>query len=96
MTALNLMSWELGEDPRGTDNPFSSLRDTIAFSSADWTSARDLAWIYALVCGLDGDEEDPEGCMDEVAQRFGWPDAKVARLRRLHAAFVASEAKFNA
>ncbi|WP_330253074.1 hypothetical protein OG874_00215 [Nocardia sp. NBC_00565] len=71
-----------------TEDPFESLRSAIAFSSADWSEARDLAWIYGIVLGWDPDPgEDEDGAMDVVAQRFSWDAANVARLRRLHAAF---------
>ena len=74
------------------DDPLRSLIDTIAFSSADWGAARDLAWIYGIVLGWDNDEgdDDPEtaDAMSEIAAKFGWSDEQVARLRRLHLRFV--------
>lgn len=68
-------------------DPFNSLRNAIAFSSADWGAARDLAWVYGIVLGWDDNDESEYGAMDELAQRFGWSDETVARLRLLHAEF---------
>lgn len=71
-----------------TEGALESLRDAIAFSSADWGEYRDLAWIYGIVLGWD-DEDDPDGeTMRELAERFGWTAGGIARLRRLHAEFV--------
>lgn len=77
-----------------TEDAHEALRQAIAFSSADWGQARDLAWIYGIVLGWDCDPEDLEdegavNAMDEMAIRHGWDVENVARLRRLHAAFNA-------
>lgn len=74
-----------------TENPLESLSDTIAFSSADWGAARDLAWIYGIVLGWDDDDDD-EGAMPDIAQRYGWTAETIARLRRLHAEYERLEA----
>jgi hypothetical protein len=73
----------------GEENPIESLKSTIAFSSADWGSARDLAWIYGIVLGWDGDPDYPDDGdpMAELQEKFGWDDGQVARLRRLHDRF---------
>lgn len=69
------------------ESPLESLSDTIAFSSADWGAARDLAWIYGIVLGWDDEDDPDESAMPEIAQRYGWTTAGVARLRRLHAEY---------
>lgn len=69
----------------GTPNPFESLKDAIAFSSADWGQTQDMAWVYGIVLGWDADPgEDEDGAMNELAGRFGWDVDTVTRLRRLH------------
>lgn len=70
-----------------TADPFGSLRNAIAFSSADWGAARDLAWVYGIVLGWDDNDEAEYGAMEVLAARFGWSDETVARLRNLHAEF---------
>jgi hypothetical protein len=70
------------------ENPFDALRSTLAFSSNDWGSARDFAWLYGVVLGWGFGEEDAHG---ELAARFDWPPETIDRLRRLHAAFNAAE-----
>lgn len=74
---------------RGSESPFESLYDAIAFSSADWGLARDMAWIYGVVLGWDADEGEDDGldAMGELSRRFGWNADEVARLRRLHSEF---------
>jgi hypothetical protein len=71
-------------------NPLEALHDSVAFSSMDWGEARDVAWIYGIVCGWDEDDDPEEaGAMRELATEFGWSDEQVARLRALHANFEA-------
>lgn len=70
-----------------TRNPFQSLSDAIAFSSADWGQARDMAWIYGIVLGWDDEDDEDDGAMGELAIRFGWDASTVERLRALHAEF---------
>lgn len=73
----------------GETNPLEALHDSVAFSSMDWGEARDVAWIYGIVCGWDADDADEESAMPEVAAKFGWTGEQVARLRALHASFEA-------
>jgi hypothetical protein len=76
----------------GEENPLESIVNTIVFSSADWAEARDMAWLYGIVMGWDpneGDDDDPDSAMAELAQRFSWTEGQVARLRRLHTSFRA-------
>ena len=78
----------------GEMNPLVSLHNTIVFSSNDWGSARDFAWLWGIVVGWDlsadelsEDEEDT--AMDELAAKFNWSAGDVARLRNLHAQYAA-------
>lgn len=72
----------------GTDDPLRSLHNAIVFSSADWSEARDMAWVYGIAVGWDDEDDIPGGgAMDELAGRFGWSAETVARLRRLHSEF---------
>lgn len=82
-----IMAHRMAEkDP--TENPWVSLHDTIVFSSDDWSGSRAMAWVYGIVCGWDDDEDDDVDAMAELAIRFGWDAARVARLRRLRAEFA--------
>jgi hypothetical protein len=64
-----------------TNNPFTSLYDVIVFSSLDWASAKDLAWIWGIVVGW---EDDEGSALPDLADIYGWSDEAVERLRRLH------------
>lgn len=70
----------------GTD-PLGALHAAITFSSMDWGSAKDTAWIYGIAVGWDGP------AMAELATKFGWPPEKVALLRKLRRNFRAMELK---
>ncbi|HOL96497.1 MAG TPA: hypothetical protein PLH79_19295, partial [bacterium] len=64
------------------EDPFASIRSTLATSSRDWSASSDLAWIYGIVFGWEyGD------AMTEVAGKHGWSTEKVERLKRLHATY---------
>lgn len=69
---------------RGTD-PLGSLRSAVTFSSMDWGSSPDTAWIYGIAVGWDGP------AMAELATKFGWSADKVARLRKLRRYYRAAE-----
>ena len=77
----------------GTD-PFEALHSALAFSSRDWGAERDLAWIYGIVAGWDCDEDHEHDwlcsgdAMAELAERFGWSEEQVERLRALHKRFM--------
>lgn len=64
-----------------------SLRDLLALNSRDWAHDRSDAWLWGIVWGWDGDD-DETGAMDELAHRHGWDAIEVQRLRELHAGFV--------
>lgn len=66
-------------------NPLEALRSAVALSSNDWSSARDFAWIYGIVCGWADEDGD---CFDELAAKFGWKAEQVERLKRLHVEYV--------
>lgn len=70
---------------KGDDDPLRSLREALVFSSNDWGSAPDFAWIYGIVCGWGDEDED---YYPSLQADFGWSDEQIARLKRLHAAFV--------
>lgn len=78
----------------GTTNPFESLERTLAFSSQDWSAARDFAWLYGIVLGWDGDDPD-ESTMTTLAAKHEWSDQQVARLRALHQDFKAASAAYR-
>ncbi|MDV6267050.1 hypothetical protein [Rhodococcus globerulus] len=73
-------------------DPFEALHNAISFSSMDFGSASDVAWIYGIVVGWDNDNPDegehPYAAMRELAQRFNWPLKKVQLLRSLRAEWV--------
>lgn len=73
---------------RDTEDPRQALRDLLSFSSRDWAQVKGDAWLWGIVFGWDGEDDDGEGsAMDEVAARHGWDEHDVARLRRLHENF---------
>ena len=55
-----------------------SLVNTLVFAARDWSTGRDLAWLWGVLCGW-GD------AMDEQARICGWDEQQVARLRAFHA-----------
>ena len=77
----------------GQEDPLEALDTTLAFSVNDWGASRAMSWVWGIVCGWDNEDGTPGEAMAEQAQRHGWSDEAVARLRRLHAAFAALRAK---
>lgn len=74
------------------DNVFDSLHDMCVFSSKDWSSEKEGAWLYGIVVGWDAeDDPDEESSMPEIQAAFGWSDEAIARLRRLHEQWLALE-----
>ena len=73
----------LNDEPfRSTESdPIDALKNTLAFSVDDWATTRAMAWVWGIVLGWDDES------MVELAERHGWSDGAVARLRGLHAAF---------
>jgi hypothetical protein len=60
-----------------------SIEHTLAFASKDWSLDKNDAWVYGVVLGWDDD------ALLELAEKFGWTDAQVARLKRLNDAWTA-------
>ncbi|MFC8182434.1 hypothetical protein ACFULT_26480 [Rhodococcus sp. NPDC057297] len=70
------------------ENVFDSLEQMCAFSSKDWSTEKEAAWLYGIVSGWDSDDPDDDPAMPELQARFGWNDEAVARLRRLREQWV--------
>ena len=68
------------------ENPIESLKNTIPFSSMDWSTEKRNAWVYGIVCGWDDD------CFSEFNKRFHWDKDTWDRLKRLHDLFNRLEA----
>lgn len=64
------------------EDPFASIESAIAFTPHDWGSHHRLAWVYGIAVGW-GEE-----ALEALADRHGWSDSEVERLRRLRAAYV--------
>jgi hypothetical protein len=60
-----------------------SARHCMAFSSQDWSTNADFAWLYGILVGWSDDEGD---ALPQLAERFGWRPEIVERLRRHRAA----------
>lgn len=73
--------------PPKAEDPFDSLRSALAFSPRDWSDSKDLAWVWGIIMGWDGDPADETDAMSEVAESFGWTKEQVECLRNLHAKF---------
>lgn len=59
-----------------------SLMTTMATSARDWSSSKDAAWLYGIVCGWD------EAALADLPVAYDWPAEQVDRLRRLREGFV--------
>jgi hypothetical protein len=73
-----------------------SAGKAIAFSSADWGADKRQAWVYGIILGWDRDDDGEETAMGELAAKFGWDEANVARLRKYHKAIAALRKEGNA
>jgi hypothetical protein len=73
------------------ENPLIALENICAFTSRDMGANRRDAWLYGIVMGW-SDYDDPdapeESAMQELALKHSWSPEVVARLKRLHQAFV--------
>lgn len=76
-----VMATELYRHGYGEEDPLKALKTTLATSSCDASEARDIAWMYGIVCGWD------EAALAELRAKFGWPVEQTDRLKRLHAAY---------
>lgn len=72
---------------------FEGLGRLIATSSRDWSTYRVDAWLYAVLCGWDCEEDhihdrmcDDGEAMKEMQERHGWDDETVAKVRRYRTA----------
>jgi hypothetical protein len=61
----------------------TNAHGTMALSSQDWGAASDFAWLYGIIVGWSDGEGD---ALPDLAERFGWSDEAVDRLRRMRAA----------
>lgn len=59
-------------------NCFESLRNTMVFSSQDWSVAPDFAWIYGIVVGWNDES------FAELRKKFRWSESECNRLKQLH------------
>lgn len=64
------------------ENPLESIKQAIVFSSKDYSACKRDAWLYGIVIGWD------EDAMLNVAERHKWTPETVARLKRLHEAYL--------
>ncbi len=73
--------------------PIESLQECIAFGSLDWTSTRQLAWMYGIITGwgCDSDAEHTDKVYKELAAKFNWSNKDVAKLKALRSAFKTIE-----
>lgn len=78
-----------------TENPFESLRNTIAFDSLDYSRDKRMAWLYGIVLGWGRDSMDDEDARAEIAAQHRFTTSEMDRLDRLHAAFKAAEREFT-
>lgn len=76
-----------------TTNALESIENVLAFSSRDWSVDKRDAWLWGIVYGWD-DPDSPDA-MEEVVALHGWTPEEVARLRGLHADFVARKYAFS-
>lgn len=84
LEALLAVIEQQAETLRQVREPLQSLADTLAFSTRDWGTARDLSWLWGILQGWDDD--DPQcDAMPEQAACQGWDANQVARLRGFHA-----------
>lgn len=95
--ALHTISHEtpVPDDPRVTKLApmFEGLGRLLATSSRDWSEYRVDAWLWAVLVGWDCEEphEHDDTCedgqaMQETAERHGWDEETVAKVRRYRAA----------
>jgi hypothetical protein len=61
----------------------ASARHAMTFSSNDWGSSPDFAWLYGILVGWSDSEGD---ALPELAARFGWSADFTEKLRRYRAA----------
>lgn len=57
-----------------------SLHTTITTDSKDWSLNKRDAWIYGIIVGWDD-------ALPEVAEKFGWGNEDINRLKKYHSQF---------
>lgn len=75
---------------------FEGLHTLLATSSRDWGTYRVDAWLWAVLCGWDCEQDEHDetcthGALEEMQQQHGWDDEAVAKARRYRAAVRAIE-----
>jgi hypothetical protein len=95
---LRRMADETPQHTEAVDLPtlaaaLDGIHGLIATSSRDWGTYRVDAWLWAVLCGWDCEEQhehdelcDDGGAMREMAEQHGWDDDTVAKARRYRAA----------
>lgn len=68
-----------------TEDFRESLGACMAFSPRDWAGHHRDAWMYGIVNGWNDE------ALAELAITHKWPPSEVARLKRLHASFIAAQ-----
>lgn len=85
-------SWAAAEKKRLRELPaaLGLLTSLVATNSRDWGRDRGDARLYAIICGWDGDPDDPadEGAWAELAEAHGWASETVRKLRDAREAYV--------
>lgn len=61
--------------------PFESLINIMALSSRDWSTSKDTAWLWGIVCGWD------KPCLDAFVKKGFWTNGEAIRLSQLHDKF---------
>lgn len=72
-----------------TDNPLEELQQYFLSSPRDWSSDERDAWAYGIVCGWDS------RMLKYLAQRHGWSNSDVEKLRSLRCKFFTLKNRGN-
>lgn len=64
-----------------TPCPLENIHDVLSFSSKDWSTASEDAWLWGIVCGWD------DGVLAELQDKYGWPDSYVVNLKEFHRSY---------
>lgn len=71
------------DEPPITMNALESIECAIVFDVRDWAADRRSAWIYAIVFGLEYEDD-----WEEVAEEFGWDEADRKRAQAMHEQWI--------
>lgn len=81
-----ILSWVKRRDEMQLlSDAFGSMGRIMAFDPRDWSVNFRDAWLYAIVCGWDSEEESEEDAMGEVAADHMWSSTDITRLRSMRA-----------